>query len=121
MASSQSSSLPMEFYVVPESEAGIHLIYQPGYPLYLVLNLLRHHEDVGVILGAAAHAHEPVEGAGFFVPVNHWVTDIRESFAGAETVMHYLGRYTHRIAIGNSRMDGRTVTIKVKDYRSGGQ
>ncbi|MCI8508315.1 MAG: transposase, partial [Lachnospiraceae bacterium] len=34
----------------------------------------------------------------------NWVTDIRESFAGAETVMHYLGRYTHRIAIGNSRI-----------------
>ncbi len=32
----------------------------------------------------------------------NWVTDIRESFAGAETVMHYLGRYTHRIAISNS-------------------
>ncbi len=54
----------------------------------------------------------------------NWVTDIRESFAGAETVMHYLGRYTHRIAIGNSRilcMGEDTVTIKVKDYRSGGQ
>ena len=32
----------------------------------------------------------------------HWVTDIRESFAGAETVMHYLGRYTHRIAISTA-------------------
>lgn len=54
----------------------------------------------------------------------NWVTDIRESFAGAETVMHYLGRYTHRIAISNSRilrMDGETVTIKVKDYKNGGQ
>ncbi|NDO27656.1 hypothetical protein FMM82_35340, partial [[Clostridium] clostridioforme] len=42
-----------------------------------------------------------------------WVTDIRESFAGAETVMHYLGRYTHRIAVSNSRilrMDETTVT-----------
>ncbi len=54
----------------------------------------------------------------------NWVTDIREPFAGAETVMHYLGRYTHRIAISNSRilrMDEKTVTIKVKDYKSGGQ
>ena len=54
----------------------------------------------------------------------NWVTDIRESFAGAQTVMHYLGRYTHRIAIGNSRIlrrDKNTVTIKVKDYKSGGQ
>lgn len=53
----------------------------------------------------------------------HWVTDIRESFAGAETIMHYLGRYTHRIAVSNSRilrMDEETVTIRVKDYKNGG-
>ena len=52
-----------------------------------------------------------------------WVTDIRESFAGAESVMHYLGRYTHRIAISNSRilrMDEKGVTFRVKDYRNGG-
>lgn len=51
-----------------------------------------------------------------------WVTDIRESFAGAETVMHYLGRYTHRLAISNSRilrMDENTVTIRIKDYKCG--
>lgn len=53
----------------------------------------------------------------------NWVSDIRESFAGAETVMHYLGRYTHRIAISNHRilrMDESTVTIKVKDYKNSG-
>ena len=53
----------------------------------------------------------------------NWVTDISESFAGAETVMHYLGRYTHRIAISNSRilcMDENTVTIRIKDYKNGG-
>lgn len=53
----------------------------------------------------------------------NWVTDIRESFAGAETVMNYLGRYTHRIAISNSRilrMDKKNVTFEVKDYKNGG-
>ena len=52
----------------------------------------------------------------------NWVTDIRESFAGAESVMHYLGRYTHRIAISNGRilrMDEKSVTFRVKDYRNG--
>ena len=42
-------------------------------------------------------------------------TDIRESFAGAETVMNYLGRYTHRIAASSSRIlriDETTVAIK---------
>ena len=54
----------------------------------------------------------------------NWVTDIRESFAGAETVMNYLGRYTHRIAISNGRilrMDEKNVTFKVKDYKNGGK
>ena len=53
----------------------------------------------------------------------NWVINIKESFAGAETVMHYIGRYTHRIAIGNSRiikMDNETVTFRVKDYKNGG-
>jgi hypothetical protein len=52
-----------------------------------------------------------------------WVAFIKESFAGAETVMEYLGRYTHRIAISNSRiisMNDNNVTIKVKDYKNGG-
>ena len=52
-----------------------------------------------------------------------WVTDIRECFAGAETVMHYLGRYTHRIAISNGRilrMDDNAVTFRIKDYKNGG-
>lgn len=52
-----------------------------------------------------------------------WVTNIKESFAGAESVMNYLGRYTHRIAISNSRilrMDETKVTYKVKDYKNNG-
>ena len=54
----------------------------------------------------------------------NWVTDIRESFAGAGSVMHYLGRYTHRIAVSNSRilrMDEKSVTFRVKDYKNGGK
>lgn len=54
----------------------------------------------------------------------NWVTDIRESFAGAETVMNYLGRYIHRIAISNNRilsMDEKTVTFRVKEYKNEGK
>jgi hypothetical protein len=41
-------------------------------------------------------------------------------FAGPEAVLAYLSRYTHRVAIANSRlvaMDERGVTFKWKDYR----
>ena len=44
-------------------------------------------------------------------------------FAGPEQVLAYLARYTHRIAISNSRItafNGERVTFKVKDYRKTG-
>jgi Putative transposase len=41
-------------------------------------------------------------------------------FGGAEHVLDYLGRYTHRVAISNSRLlsfDGDAVTFRWKDYK----
>jgi hypothetical protein len=42
-------------------------------------------------------------------------------FGGPDAVLAYLSRYTHRIAIANSRLvafDGQCVTFKWKDYRA---
>lgn len=53
-----------------------------------------------------------------------WVVYAKRPFAGPEQVLSYLARYTHRIAIGNSRLvafDGGRVTFKVKDYRKDGE
>ena len=44
-------------------------------------------------------------------------------FAGPEAVLAYLSRYTHRVAISNSRLlafDGAGVTMRYKDYRRDG-
>jgi hypothetical protein len=44
----------------------------------------------------------------------------KEPFAGPKAVLAYLSRYTHRVAISNSRLirfDARSVTFRVKDYR----
>ncbi len=49
-----------------------------------------------------------------------WVVYAKEPFAGPKAVLAYLSRYTHRVAISNSRlirMDQRSVTFRVKDYR----
>ena len=49
-----------------------------------------------------------------------WVVYAKEPFAGPSAVLAYLSRYTHRIAISNSRLisfDERSVTFRVKDYR----
>src|SRR5437016_7932219 len=45
-------------------------------------------------------------------------------FSGPEAVLAYLARYTHRVAISNSRLvalDERGVTFRYKDYRRNGQ
>ncbi len=52
-----------------------------------------------------------------------WVVYSKEPFAGPKTVLAYLSRYTHRIAISNSRLirfDAGSVTFKVKNYRVDG-
>ena len=51
-----------------------------------------------------------------------WVVYAKPPFGGAEQVLKYLARYTHRIAISNRRLvaiDDRTVTFRWKDYAHG--
>ena len=48
----------------------------------------------------------------------------KKTFDGAESVIRYLGKYTHRIAISNYRIKGMTestVTFSAKDYKKQGQ
>lgn len=51
-----------------------------------------------------------------------WVLYCKPPFGGAEKVIEYLGRYTHRVAISNNRIlsdkDG-DISFKWKDYRDG--
>ena len=53
-----------------------------------------------------------------------WVVYAKRPFAGPEAVLAYLSRYTHRVAISNSRLisfDDKKVTFKWKDYRAHGR
>ena len=53
-----------------------------------------------------------------------WVAYCKETFNGAQSVINYLGKYTHRIAISNHRIKSiteATVTYAVKDYKNKGQ
>lgn len=50
-----------------------------------------------------------------------WVVYAKRPFAGPQAVLAYLSRYTHRVAISNSRllaMDERGVIFRWKDYRA---
>jgi hypothetical protein len=72
--------------------------------------------------GAHAHLAEVQSFAAFLTPLRNaeWVVYAKRPFGGPEAVLAYLSRYTHRIAIANSRLiacDERGVTFRWKDYR----
>ena len=53
-----------------------------------------------------------------------WVVYAKRPFAGPAAVLAYLSRYTHRVAISNSRLiasDDHSVTFRWKDYRARGE
>jgi hypothetical protein len=54
--------------------------------------------------------------------IHDWVVYAKKPFGGPEHVLHYLARYTHRVAISNHRlisMEGDQVTFRWKDYAHG--
>jgi hypothetical protein len=61
--------------------------------------------------------------AAYLAPLRklEWVVYSKRPFGGPEAVLAYLSRYTHRIAISNSRLvtfDDTGVTFRWKDYRA---
>ena len=76
--------------------------------------------------GEYADLADPKSFAGWLAPLCQceWVVYAKRPFAGPQAVLAYLSRYTHRVAISNSRlvaMDERGVTFRWKDYRAKGQ
>jgi Putative transposase/Transposase zinc-binding domain len=64
--------------------------------------------------------------AAFLAPLQttRWFVYAKRPFAGPQAVLAYLSRYTHRVAIANSRLiaaDDDGVTFRYKDYRRNGQ
>jgi hypothetical protein len=52
----------------------------------------------------------------------NWVVYLKESFRNSDTVIEYLARYTHRIAISNQRIlnvEDNNVSFLYKDYKEG--
>jgi hypothetical protein len=69
---------------------------------------------------------DPRAFADWLAPLRacEWVVYAKRPFAGPEAVLAYLARYTHRVAIANSRLialDERGVIFKCKHYRTKGR
>ena len=93
----------------------------------LMLEKLAAAYDKGLLTlqGSLAKLATPAAFAAALKPLRwkNWFVYIKEPFAGPKAVLHYLSRYTHRVAISNRRLiacDKRGVTFRYKDYRADG-
>jgi Putative transposase/Transposase zinc-binding domain len=84
--------------------------------------------DAGRLRFFGDHAHLSQRDAftAYLTPVRkaEWVVYSKRPFGGPEAVLAYLSRYTHRVAIANSRLvaiDDAGVTFRWKDYRAEGR
>jgi hypothetical protein len=74
--------------------------------------------------GSLSWLAEPCSFARFLHTLHRhrWVVDVRKPFGGPEHVLHYLARYTHRVAISNHRLirleDGkvRKMTLDASEF-----
>ncbi len=81
-----------------------------------------HHAGELAFYGDLSRLSEPQAFATHLAPLRktEWVVYAKPPFGGPEAVLAYLSRYTHRVAISNSRLisvDAETVAFRWKDYR----
>jgi hypothetical protein len=73
--------------------------------------------------GSCAHLSDAQAFATYLASLRkaEWVVYCKRPFGGPQAVLAYLSRYTHRVAISNSRLiafNGNGVTFRWKDYRA---
>ena len=93
--------------------------------LFLIRLTALHEAGRLSFFGTLAHLAERRAFLRHLSPVRkkNWVVYAKPPFAGPEAVLAYLSRYTHRVAISNSRLlrfDDTSVTFRYKDYRCDG-
>ncbi len=73
--------------------------------------------------GELARLANPDAFTAWLAPLRkvEWVVYAKPPFGGPEAVLAYLGRYTHRVAVSNTRLvsaDAQTVEFRWKDHRT---
>lgn len=111
---------------------------QPGFflPVRVLSRLFRRRflQELGAayragelqFFGEYAELSDPKAFTKWLAPMGQceWVVYAKRPFAGPAAVLTYLSRYTHRVAISNSRllsMDEAGVTFRWKNYRAKGK
>jgi predicted Zn-ribbon and HTH transcriptional regulator len=91
--------------------------------LFLEKLIATHEAGRFQFFGDHAALADPQAFAVYLAPLRRteWVVYAKRPFGGPQAVLAYLSRYTHRVAIANSRLiahDRTGVTFRWKDYRA---
>jgi hypothetical protein len=94
--------------------------------LFLTMLLAAHKAGRLQFFGDHAALADTQAFAAYLAPLRRteWVVYAKRPFGGPQAVLAYLSRYTHRVAIANSRLiacDRTGVTFRWKDYRADGR
>ncbi len=94
--------------------------------LFLAKLLAAHQTNRLKFFGDHAALADVQAFAAYLAPLRRteWVVYAKRPFGGPQAVLAYLSRYTHRVAIANSRLiacDRSSVTFRWKDYRADGR
>jgi len=94
--------------------------------LFLKSLAAAHHAGRLQFFGDHAALADRAAFAAYLTPLRNaeWVVYSKRPFGGPDQVLAYLARYTHRVAIANSRLvacDSETVSFRWKDYRAKGR
>ena len=94
--------------------------------LFLTMLLAAHKAGRLRFFGGHAALVDAQAFAAYLAPLRRteWVVYAKRPFGGPQAVLAYLSRYTHRVAIANSRLiacDRTGVTFRWKDYRADGR
>jgi Putative transposase/Transposase zinc-binding domain len=94
--------------------------------LMLAKLLAAHRAGRLAFFGPHAHLAKRKAFAAYLAPLRKitWHVYAKPPFGGPKAVLAYLARYTHRVAIANSRLiarDPQGVTFRYKDYRADGR
>ncbi|HSP49424.1 MAG TPA: IS91 family transposase [Pseudolabrys sp.] len=94
--------------------------------LMLAKLLAAHRAGRLAFFGPHAHLADRRAFAAYLAPLRRitWHVYSKPPFGGPKAVLAYLARYTHRVAIANSRLlarDQQGVTFRYKDYRADGR
>ena len=102
----------------------VHVLSRLYRRLFLKRLQAAFHQRALVLTGDLAPLKEPAAFIHHLMALRRvkWVVYAKRPFGGPQQVLKYLGRYTHRVAIANTRLiacEGGRVSFRWKDYRAG--